>query len=168
MQTINLSMLKSEKIRCNIPAWINEEIVGDIVIENPTQEYVNIIKERVSANAIDNDFKLDMIRNLTNINIDCEFDEQFFKYYNSILASVMIEIDSIIFEITSDCAMEVYSLNKMSENKKEMLNQMVEIQSETIKESYKQEEQKKKAKEIMDAEAEFQLAQEKLNFLKGE
>lgn len=168
MTQINLSQILGQEIRTTIPCYFQDEFIGEITIKNPTQKYASHIKECVKINEINDELRLDMLRTLTNINIDVEINEDTMKYYNEIFTNVMIELDSIIFEISSNYVLETYSLNKMSESKKTMMEDVFKQQDSIISSIYSADEEKNKQRELQEAEAEFQLAQEKLNFLKGE
>lgn len=166
--SVKLSQLKGEKIRSTIPCYFQEEFIGDIEIYNPTTEYMNYIKASISDGIISDELKLEMLSNLTNIEVDCSIDTEFIEYFNDVFVNVMIEIDSILFEISSNYALEMYSINKMSEDKKEIMEDIINKRDE-IREEYKNKQTAIMTnRELEDAEAELKLAQEKLNFLRGE
>ena len=166
--SIKLSQLKGEKIRTIIPCYFKDEHIGDIEVYNPTTEFMNYIKATISDSVITDELKIEMTSTLTNIEIDCSIDNQFMEYFNDVFVNVMIEIDSILFEISSNYALEMYSINKMSEDKKELMADIVS-QRDSIKDEYiKKQNDTIANRELQEAESEFQLAQEKLNFLKGE
>lgn len=165
---LNLSQLKSEEIRTIIPAYVNNEHIADVKIYNPTIEYMKYIKTLVVNNAVNDELKIDMIKTLTDINVDCELDESFFKYYNELFTMINTELDLIIFDITTDYAMEMYSFNKLSPEKQAVITEMMNGTQDIIKSVELKEEEKKKQHMINEAEAEIKLAQEKLDFLRGE
>ena len=155
MSKVNLSQLKPDRVRCIIPVWLADEHVGDIEIKNPELSYVQYIKEQTENGIITDELKLDMIKTLTDINIDCEMDESFFHYYSPILTAVMIEIDSILFEITTDKIMETYSLNKMSTEKQEMLANIFSQPERVIEAAKVSKEEREKIKKIKQLEKEL-------------
>lgn len=139
---INLSQLKSDKIRVLIPLYIGEEFIDNIEIYNPTREEVEQIKVCVQNGQINEDFIYRLIVSLTNINMDCELDEEFDKYYNETFEAVKSEINKIIFEIATDFMAEVNMFNEIPENKAEVLSNVLESFDKSIKEN------EEKSKEI--------------------
>ena len=167
-EKIKLSQLKGQEVRVTIPTYIQDEFVGDIIIKNPTIALVEEIKQHARENNLDDGLREKLLRELTNIDVDCAIDDEFVNYYNDIFVSVMIEIDAIIMEITTNAALEMYTVNKMSDNKQAMLVDTISKQSEIIESINQSEAERKRNKELQDAEDEMKLIKEKIDFLKGE
>lgn len=163
-----LSQLKSEKIRCTIPLFFQDEHLDTIEIYNPDIEYTQYLTECVRESAIDDALKLDMINKLTNIDIDCEIDSSFIEFYNGTFASVVVELDSILLEIATNIALEMYSINKLPEDKQKIISDMIDSQESLMSKAYAKQQERDLENKISEVKAELQLKQEELTFLKGE
>jgi hypothetical protein len=130
---INLSQLKADKIRVTIPLYLADEFIDNIEVYNPTKEQAFEIKVCIQENQVNDGLMLRLLGELTNINIDCEMDDTFYKYYNSMFQNVMSEIESIIFEIATDYAMEINKITNIPEEKVNILNDLIDKSSEIYK-----------------------------------
>lgn len=105
-----------------MPLYLNEEFIDNIEIYNPTQEQAIEIRHCIEENLINDGLRFRLLGELTNINIDCEINDDIYKYYGSIFKIIMIEIDSIITEIALDYALEMEKILNKSEDKIKTLN----------------------------------------------
>lgn len=143
--SINLSQLKADKIRVTIPLFINDEFVDNIEIYNPTNDIVGEINQAIQNQTYnDFNFKNKLIKELTNINVDCELDDSYIKYYSDIFVQVMLEIDNIILEVLTNYMMQIDKLQSIPENKLEVVNNIME----NFEEQYKSNEEELKQIEI--------------------
>jgi len=171
--SINLSQLKVDKIKVTIPLYLNGEFVDNIEIYNPNNELVDKIKEHiVNQTYNDIEFKNELLRELTNINVDCELDDFYVSYYSDIFAQVMMEIDDIIFEILTNYMVELDKLSNLSEGKLGVFNSIVSKAEEEYKNVNNElqaieetKEKKRKEKELI---RQVEEANIKLQELKGD
>lgn len=165
---MKLSQLKANRIRTKIPCFYQEDLIGEIEVYNPTIEEVNLIKQGIESQAIDDKLRESLLRTLTNIDVDCEIDEDFVKYYSDVFVSVMLEIDAIILEVSTNYAKEVYNVEKLPEDKKALIIEATTQANEIISGLDKRDEERNKQRKIMELDAEIQLKNEELEYLRGD
>jgi hypothetical protein len=170
---INLSQLKADKVRVTIPLYIADEFIDNIEVYNPTYDIVEKIKIGIQNQTYnDFEFKSELLKELTNINIDCELDDFYTKYYSEIFAQVMIEVDNIIFEILTNYMIEIEKLSNISPDKADVFNNIIEQAEKEYKNNetllQEIEENKRKVREEKELQRQVEEATIKLKQLKGE
>jgi DNA-directed RNA polymerase beta' subunit len=167
---MKLSQLKPEKIRLEIPIYSGEEIIDTIKIYNPTHEQYIEIDNCIRNSQVNDGLRHRLLGELTNIDIDCEVDDDFYKYYSDLFKRVMMEIDFIIEDIALDIVVETNRNLSISDEKIDAMNNIYEV-TEKINENIKQEisnieENKLKDKEKAELQRTMEEAKIKLEKLK--
>ena len=114
---MKLSELKSEKIRLKIPVYSGEEIIDTIEIYNPTHEQYIEIDNCIRNEQVNDGLRYRLLSELTNIDVDCEVNDDFYKYYSDLFKRVMMEIDFIIEDIALNIVVELDKNLSVSEDK---------------------------------------------------
>jgi hypothetical protein len=170
--SINLSQLKTDKIRVTLPLYINDEFVDNIEIYNPTNEQVIEIEKSIENNNINEDLRNKLFKDLTNINIDIDIDDLMMGYYSDLFVRTMLEIDNIIFEIASNYMIKMSPLLNMSNDKKEIFNNLLVTTNKIIEDNentLKQfENEKRIEKQAIELQRQIEETQIKLKQLKGD
>ena len=124
---MKLSELKVEKIRFELPVWSDGEMLGTIEFYNPTKELTDELEEKIiSGQEITDDYKINLLKELTNLEIDMNSTELFNGLYNEILDRVFIEIDQIILDVSANVLLRLNNFSNMSDEKKEAVSNMAE------------------------------------------
>ena len=151
-KTIKLSNIISQKLRLIIPVYSNGEELAQIEIYNLNKEQSAEIKNCLQEGQINNDLKLRLLNENTNIDIDADISDDFDKYYSDVFERVMIEIDNMILEIALNYVVELDAINNLPKDKIENINNFITksedlyIKAEEELEKIKEEEEFKKQK----------------------
>jgi hypothetical protein len=124
---MKLSQLKPERIRLEIPVYSGEEIIDKIEIYNPTHEQYIEIDNCIRNGQVNDGLRYRLLSELTNIDIDCEVDDDFYKYYSDLFQRVMMEIDFIIEDIALNIVVETNRNLNISNDKIDALNNIIKI-----------------------------------------
>jgi hypothetical protein len=170
--SINLSQLKTDKVRVTIPLYINDGFIDNIEIYNPTNEQAIEIEKSIENNNINDELRYKLFKDLTNINIDIDMDEFMVGYYSDLFIRTMLEIDNIIFEVASNYMVKMSPLVNMPVDKKEIFNNLLITTNKLIEDNeveLKQIENKKqKKKQEKELNRQIDEAKIKLEQLKGD
>lgn len=123
---MKLSQLKSGKIRLEIPVYSGEEIIDKIEIYNPSNEQYIEIDNCIRNGQVNDGLRYRLLGELTNIDIDCEVDDDFYKYYSDLFKRVMMEIDFIIEDVALNITVELNRNLSISEDKIQSLNNIID------------------------------------------
>jgi DNA-directed RNA polymerase beta' subunit len=127
---MKLSQLKPEKIRLEIPVYSGEELVDKIEVYNPTHEQYVEIDHCIRNGQVNDGLRYRLLGELTNIDIDCEINDEYYKYYSDLFNRVMMEIDFIIEDIALNITVELNRNLSISEDKIQSLNNIIEATDE--------------------------------------
>jgi hypothetical protein len=170
--SINLSQLKTDKVRVTIPLYINDEFIDNIEIYNPTNEQAIEIEKSIENNNINDELRYKLFKDLTNINIDVDMSDFMVGYYSDLFIRTVLEIDSIIFEVASNYMLKISPLVNMTDDKKEALNNLLVTTNILIEENAEELKQIENEKQVEKQEKELNRqideANIKLKQLKGD
>jgi hypothetical protein len=167
---MKLSQLKPERIRLEIPVYSGEEIIDKIEIYNPTHEQYIEIDNCIRNGQVNDGLRYRLLSELTNIDIDCEVDDDFYKYYSDLFQRVMMEIDFIIEDIALNIVVETNRNLNISNDKIDALNNIIKttekINNKINKELSDIGDKKNKNKEKLELQRQIEEAKIKLEKLK--
>lgn len=135
---MKLSQLKPDKIRLEIPIYSGEEIIDKIEVYNPTHEQYIEIDNCIRNGQVNDGLKHRLLGELTNIDVDCEINDDFYKYYSDLFKRVMMEIDFIIEDIALNIVVETNRNLSISEDKIDAMNNIFEA-TEKLKDKVSEE-----------------------------
>jgi len=151
-KSIKLTELLSSKLRIVIPIYSNGEEIAKIEIYNLNKEQSIEIKNCLQEGQVNNDLRLRLLKENTNIDVDVEITDDFDKYYSDIFERVLVEIDSMILEVALNYTIELDAINNLPKDKIENINNFITksedlyIKAEEELEKIKEEEEFKKQK----------------------
>lgn len=149
-----LSDLKIDKVRFTLPLWSNGEIVDMVEFYNPTKELTDELEKKILVGEeIDNEYKIDILLPLlTNLEVDMTALEVLTGYYNEILERILIEIDNVVMDVTTNVLVKLKGYQALSDDKKESIAEIVEtLGADNIREM------------ILNAEKQLDIETENLN-----
>lgn len=132
-----LSDLITSKMRFTIPLWSNGEIIDVVEFYNPTKALTDEIEKKILAGEeISDEYKMTvLLEKLTNLEADIAPSDLLNGYYNEILDRILIEIDQIILDVSSNVLLRLKGFDEMTDDKREAIGHLTEgIDKNTIEE----------------------------------